>query len=395
MRKAALLLLATLLVSQAGCLGLLIDLMNREVDNLVVQKDFRPDPEFGAAQLIGRPAGPLSASQIAKIPGSIWLEFMGDGNASVGSASGFMVEFAGKPHIASAGHICLGPEYKAVYAYFSEGRERPEEVEIVFCDEILDVALLRFKNDGFRYDQYPRLGSSADLAKGDKIFTHGSPFGYEFSLSEGIIDKLDYGPNDGSVQPQVIHHSAKINPGDSGGPLYDERGRIVGMNVMGYHPSWRRDVTTIYGAIPIDDIVTVLRKAKKSGHAEHAQAGWQVYPSSGINPLDYRRKGFPAPERSGLVVWKLVSGGPAETAGLKVGDVLLSCDGRVFTSSNETARYVMFGKEPGDEMRVSVYREVRWTDDRLEKNAAGEWEYNHYPRMERKVLDLVIRLEKK
>ena len=365
-RGLSLLVALVALSSFTGCVGVMLDLMTPEYDNLVVQKDFKPDPMFGFQRCgtPGRNPEPiLTANQIAKLPGVVWLELVvGPAANMAGDASGFMVWFAGKPHIISAGHIAKGSKYKAIYAYFSEGQKQPEEVEIVVADELLDFALLRFKNADFKYDKpYPKLGQSAKTQRGDKVFPYGSPFGFEFMVREGVVSKLDSGLNTrGLKQPQIILHDATLNPGDSGGPLFNDLGEVVGINVMGLNPTagHRSAVTTISAAIPIDDVIRVLRGVKKSGYVEHLKAGWKLYDTTGLNPLNFEDKKVPRPKRDGLMVYVVDSGGPAEKAGLKVGDVLLEYDGRKPTNYNEIAQYILFEKAGGEDLLVKIYRET-------------------------------------
>jgi S1-C subfamily serine protease len=356
-----------------GCMGWVFDLLLPSPDNLIASEDFTPDPQFGAGRNERSLGRPYTAADIGKLPGIVWLELVvGPESSLAGDASGVMVEFAGKPHVLSAGHIVRGPKLKAIYAYFSEGRKNPEEVEIVVADETLDFSLLRFKDPAFRYDTYPALGDSRSLRKGDKVFPFGSPFGYDFMVREGVINKLDFGINyRGFRQPQMILHDATINPGDSGGPLFNDRGEVVGINVMGIHPGLSRSITTIYAAIPIDDVKTVLRGVKRSGYVRHPRIGWKLFDTAGLNPLNFRDKKVPKPRRDGLMVYEVVPGQPAETAGLRVGDIVLSLDGRVPPSCNEAARYILFERQPGDEVEVRVYRETHRTEPEIRPDPAG------------------------
>lgn len=385
--------LATILSLVTGCMSLIMP----NHDNLKLVEDFRPDPNFGNGQAQVMLAKPYTAKDIGRLPGVVWLEMVvGPKSKMTGDASGFMVEFSGKPHILSAGHICRGFEYKAIYAYFSEGQKRPEEVEIVAADEKLDLALLRFKNPKFSYSAYPRLGQSKNIRKGDKVFPFGNPFGYEFLVREGVICKTDFGLNYAEVtQPQIIMHDATINPGDSGGPLFNELGEVIGMNVMGFHPGMRRDITTIYGATPIDDIVTVLRRMQKSGYAEHAYIGWKLLRTNELNPLNYADLNMPEPKRSGLMIYILEPGGPAAKAGLKVGDILLLYDGSRPENYNDLAREVMFHQSPGDRVNLRVYRETHWVEDRIFRNADGNLEIAHDKKEKCEELEFNVILEKR
>jgi len=378
-----------------GCVGLIFDLLLPAQDNLVVTEGFQSDPRFGHREPERSLGRPYTAADIAKIAGVVWLELVvGPESTMAGDASGVMVDFAGRPHVLSAGHIAKGPKFKAIYAYLSEVRKSPEEVEIIIADETLDFSLLRFKDPDFRYDRYPALGDSKDLRKGDKVFPFGSPFGYEFMVREGVINKLDFGLNyRGFTQPQVILHDATINPGDSGGPLFNDRGEVVGLNVMGIHPGLSRSITTIYAAIPMDDIKTVLRGVKASGYVRHPRIGWKLHDTAGLNPLNFRDKKMPKPLRHGLMVTQVVPGQPAERAGLKVGDILLSVDGRAPQSGNEVARYVLFGRNPGDEVELKVYRETHWTEPEIKPDKAGYLTVYYKSGMKVEEIDFKVKLE--
>jgi serine protease Do len=374
------LLAALLPLLLGGCVGFVFELLAPRHDNLVVAEDFAPDPGFGSEPR--DPGPPCSAADVACMPGVVWLELVvGPESTIAGNASGVMVEFAGRPHVLSAGHIVRGPRFRAIYAYFSEGRGAPEEVEIVVADELLDFSLLRFKDRGFRYDAYPPLGRSRELRRGDKVFPFGSPFGYDFMVREGVVNKLDAGLNyRGFTQPQAILHDATINPGDSGGPLFNDRGEVVGINVMGVHPGTGAHVTTMYAAVPIDDVRTVLRGVLRSGHVGHPRIGWKLYDTAGLNPLNFRDKGLERPRVDGLMVWDLEPGGPAERAGLRVGDVVLSLDGRVFRTYNEAARRLLLERKAGDAVEVRVHRERRWTDPEIRRDEAGVLTVVYVPR---------------
>jgi serine protease Do len=395
-RTPALVLLAGFLAAQAGCLGLLMDLMQPEYDNLVPYEDFTPDPKFGLDRPQSSPTSvTFSAADIAKVEGVVCLELViGPRSNIAGSASGLMVEYGGKPHVLSAGHIAKGPKFEAIYAYFSEGRKSPEEVEIVVADETLDLCLLRFKDAGFRYASYPRLGESAALRKGDKVFPYGSPFGFDFMVREGVISKLDVGPiYRGFKQPQVIFHDATLNPGDSGGPLFNDRGEVIGINVMGIHYGGHRAVSTMYASIPIDDVKSVLRKVARSGYIEHPYMGWRVFETAGLNPLNYRDKGIPKPLVDGLMVYDVEPGTPADRAGLKIGDIIRSIDGWVPRTPNDVARHLLLERSLGDEAEVRVYREVHRTDAEIRPDKDGYLAIYYTHSMKTEELTIKVKLQ--
>lgn len=330
--------------------------------NLAENLSLNPDPTFGT-DAIDNQALEKTAKEIYKSFNVAHLELVVDLSREAGCASGFMVKYGDKPHVLTAGHVnTTNVKFRAIYAYFSQGHQKPEEVEIVVADHFLDFALLRFKDPNFIYNgPYAILGSSNDLSVGDKVYALGSPLGFRFDMTEGIVGKIEQGmDHDGIRQPEIIMHSATINPGNSGGPLVDSRGRVVGINVMGINGGislFRSSaVTTMPATIPIDDVKMVLRRIKEGGVVKHSYLGLKLWDAWNLNPLDYEQREVPVPDCDGLTVFMMVPGSPAEKAGLQKGDLILECDGKKYTRTCDIAKHALFETEPGSEIEFKVLR---------------------------------------
>lgn len=172
--------------------------------------------------------------------------------------SGVLIYRSGEYYILTAGHITQsGGKIIKISAYLKNG-VGSEEVEILGVDKDLDAAILKFKNPHFTFSgRTAILGNSSKLRVGDQVIALGTPLRIRNALSVGYVMSL---LNDDSrfVQRSLIVHQAPINRGNSGGPLLNMRGEVVGINVMFLYDD---GVWTSYPmslAVPIDDIKRIL-----------------------------------------------------------------------------------------------------------------------------------------
>ncbi len=360
-RYAALVFLVFFASTTIGC-GLLVNLLKASQNNFAENLEMPTNPEF-CALIDNWPVKDKTPEEIFKSNTIVHLDMVVNLSRQAWTASGCVIDYAGKPYVLTAGHVnTTEVKFKAIYASFSNGNDHPEEVEIVLCDRVLDFALLRFKNPNFVFrGTYADLGTSVDLAIGQTVFALGSPLGLKFSMTHGIVEKLDFGMDyEGISQPQVILHSATINPGNSGGPLMNKKGQVIGINVMGINggiSSFRPSaVTTIPGAIPIDDVKSVLRRITTGGMVQHSYVGAKVLDTHELNPLDYEQREVPKPDKDGLIVFIIAKNSPAEKAGLKPGDIILECDGKKYKDASEIAKHIILESKPGSEIEFKVLR---------------------------------------
>ena len=234
---------------------------------------------------------------------------------AAGQGSGFVVssrgEIATNAHVVTTGE---GPEAKRareVYVEFADGNRVP--ARIVGHDLNSDVALLRIEPGGLDLDPLP-LGRSRTVSVGEPVVAIGSPFGERQSLSIGVVSAIDrdirsltaFGIS-GAVQTD-----AAINKGNSGGPLVNSRGEVIGINAQ--IQSQTGDGTGVGFAIPVDLVKRVIGQLRSSGKASYAYLGVSTVP---IYPqlADH----FKLPVKSGAWVQTLNPGAPAEEAGIHGG----------------------------------------------------------------------------
>jgi serine protease Do len=202
---------------------------------------------------------------------------------------------------------------------------------LVGRDEDTDVALLQIEGDR-RFTAAP-LGDSDKVEVGEWVIAIGQPFGLSHSVTAGIISGKGRTALDMQAEPKghgywyYLQTDASINPGNSGGPLIDMRGTVVGINTM-IHSEQR--VSRVGFAIPISLIKIILPQLRKEGLLVRTWIG--VEPEA-IDPDDESVHGLPGGR--GVRVRDVRKESPAERAGLHVGDVITSFDGRAVSSDAE------------------------------------------------------------
>ncbi len=219
--------------------------------------------------------------------------------------------------------------------------------ELVGSDERSDVALLKIEA---RDLPVVRIGRSSELKVGEWVLAIGSPFDFDHTVTAGIVSALRRSlPNENYVP--FIQTDVAINPGNSGGPLFNLRGEVVGINAQIY--SRTGGFMGLSFAIPIDLAMNVVRQLKEKGRVSR---GWL-----GILIQDVTRElaeSFDMERPEGALVAQVMPDSPAERAGIRVGDVVLTFDGQPVESS--AALPPMVGATPvGKEVPVEVLREGR------------------------------------
>jgi 2-alkenal reductase len=270
----------------------------------------------------------------------------GGGNGQSGLGSGFVI--SGKGEIATNAHVVTSGEgaaiHKAdqVFVRFKDDNQVP--AQIIGFDPFSDVALLRVDPGGLTLRPLP-LGSARDLAVGSPVAAIGSPFGEDQSLSVGVISALDRSIQSltGFDTVGAIQTDAAINHGNSGGPLLDARGRVLGINAQIQTTSG--EGSGVGFAVSVDTVKRSLNQLRRDGKARYSYLGVTTAP---VFPQLAQQ--FKLPVDHGAWVQGVTPGGPADRAGLRAGD--------------QRERFQDSGYVVGGDVIVSVGgHEVRQPDD--------------------------------
>lgn len=211
------------------------------------------------------------------------------------------------------------------------------EAELLGSDERSDVALLKVDTTGLKS---VKLGDSNELKVGEWVLAIGSPFGFDYSATAGIVSALGRSLPSDSYVP-FIQTDVAINPGNSGGPLFNLKGEVIGINSQIY--SRTGGFMGVSFAIPIDTVMNVVAQIKSQGYVSR---GWL-----GVVIQDVTRElaeSFGLNKPRGALVSRVVGDSPAAAAGFKAGDVILKFDGKTVDASSDLPPIVgrtLVGKE--------------------------------------------------
>ncbi len=253
--------------------------------------------------------------------------------------SGFIVTSDGV--VLTNAHVVDGA--KQVTVKLSDHREF--KARVLGADKSSDIAVLKIDAHDLPVVQ---LGNSDQLGVGDYVLAIGQPFGLEETATAGIVSaKGRTLPGDGYVP--FIQTDAAVNPGNSGGPLFDADGTVVGINAQIYSNSGGYQGVSF--AIPINLAVQVKDQIVKTGKVAHARLGVEV------QTLDQSlADSFNLKTPNGALIAQVEPGSAAATAGLKVGDVILAFDGNPIVDAGQLSSRVGVAT-PGDKAHLDVWRD--------------------------------------
>ncbi|MBV8063123.1 MAG: Do family serine endopeptidase, partial [Nevskia sp.] len=274
---------------------------------------------------------------------------LGGGDGDLGSGpggeqslgSGFILSEDG--YILTNQHVVS--DAKEVTVRLSDHRQLPAQV--VGSDERADIALLKIDAKGL---PAVKLADMKKTRVGEWVLAIGSPFGFDYSVTAGIISAKGRNLDTEQYVP-FIQTDAAINPGNSGGPLFNLRGEVVGVNSQIY--SQTGGFMGVAFAIPIDIASKVARELKDKGKVTR---GWL-----GVVVQEVDRnlaKSFNLPKPEGALVARVLPDSPAQQAGLKAGDVLLRYNGAELVSSRSLPPLVG-DSTPGDTVTLELLRDGR------------------------------------
>jgi 2-alkenal reductase len=288
------------------------------------------------------------------------------GGGGAGQGSGFVID--GDGHIATNAHVITDgsgdkiAKAKEVYVQFSEGDQVP--AKIVGYDPNADVGLIKVDPKGLNLIPL-QLGHTGAVQVGDPVAAIGSPFGEENSLSVGVVsakDRTIEALTDFSIS-DAIQTDAAINRGNSGGPLLDAHGRVIGINSQ-IRSSGGGSVGVGF-AVSVDNVRRSIDQIRADGKVHYAYIGVSSQP---LYPQLAHKLGLPIDD--GALVAEVVRGGPADKAGIKGGtkeirfqtslaktggDVITKVNGRPITRASDFSEQIT-RFSPGDTVTLELYR---------------------------------------
>ncbi len=255
-----------------------------------------------------------------------------------GIGSGFIISPDG--YILTNAHVVDG--VKEVHVKLTDRREFTAKV--VGTDPKTDVALIKIDAKNL---PVVRVGSAKNVEVGQWVVAMGSPFGFENSLTAGVVSAKSRSlPGDGYVP--FIQTDVAVNPGNSGGPLFDMNGNVIGINSQIYSRSG--GYMGVSFAIPIDVALHVKDELAKSGHVTRGRIGVAV---QSVNQSLAQSFGLPKPE--GALVSAVADKSPAAHAGIKPGDVILAWNGTPIDDSADLPGLVA-DTAPGKHATLKLWR---------------------------------------
>ena len=252
--------------------------------------------------------------------------------------SGFIIDSNG--YILTNAHVVAGAD--EITVRLTDKREF--KAKVIGTDRRTDVALIKIDANGL---PVVKLGDPSKLKVGEWVLAIGSPFGFDNTVTAGIVSgKARSLPQENLVP--FIQTDAAVNPGNSGGPLFNLRGEVVGMNSQIY--SRTGGYMGLSFAIPIDVAMDVQNQLRSRGHVSRGRIGVVIQ-----EVTKELADSFGLAKPRGALVNAVEKGGPADKAGVEVSDIIIKFDGKAVTSSRELPRIVS-ATPPGSKVGMEVWR---------------------------------------
>ncbi len=258
---------------------------------------------------------------------------------SRGQGSGFVVSADGI--ILTNAHVVR--DAKEVMVKLTDRREFLAKV--LGFDAKTDIAVLKIDAKNL---PTVTVGKTSELRAGDWVLAIGSPFGFENTVTAGVVSAKGRSLPDDSAVP-FIQTDVAVNPGNSGGPLFNSRGEVVGINSQIYSRSGGYQGVSF--AIPMDLASKIKDQIVAHGKVEHARLGVMVQEVNQALADSFK---LSSPE--GALVSSVEKGGPADKAGLEPGDVIRKVNGKPMVSSGDLPAVISLAT-PGDKVEMEVWRQ--------------------------------------
>lgn len=266
--------------------------------------------------------------------------------SQLGLGTGVIVTDNG--YILSNEHV-TGSKYSKCYVTLENGKNYNGTV--VWSDSSIDLSIVKIDANNLKYVQF---ADSDNIKIGETVYAIGNPIGFEFrrTVTSGIISaknrtiKLEE-ENSQSYMTDLIQTDATINPGNSGGPLIYPNGQVIGINTV--------KISSAEGigfAIPINIVKPIIESYKNTGDFEESKIGIYAYDKEVIPYLETSNN---SAFQEGIYVTEVTKNGPAETAGVKEGDIITQIDDVALNTMNDLREYI-YTKKPNDEVILKINR---------------------------------------
>jgi 2-alkenal reductase len=301
-------------------------------------------------------ASQLQQAQGQQIPGLPDQQLPGQGETpsdNSGDATGNLVEYASGSgfiidadgHVVTNNHVVEGAVAFQVRYY--DGTV--ETATLVGSDPFQDVAVLKIDlADGATVPGTVSWGDSSSMRPGDEVVAIGTPYGeFNNTVSDGMIGAIDGDLNSGGGYslPNLIQHNAEIYPGNSGGPLLNMDGEVIGINVAKAYGDVNSMTDEGFNfAIESNAAKAIIDEIIANGHYARPYLGIQGQATE-----------------LGVQVMEVEEGGPAANGGLQVGDVIVGVNGENGTDPSEALDTILFERKPGDTVTLDVIRNGQMT----------------------------------
>jgi 2-alkenal reductase len=265
-----------------------------------------------------------------------------DSSVPAGSGTGFIISEDG--YIVTNWHVVTGGDSFLVILANGERRD----AQLIGSDPISDLAVVQIDGD---VPNVVSLGDSDALRPGEPVLAIGSPLGsFTNTVTQGVVSAVGR-DLEGSNYTNLIQHDAAINSGNSGGPLFNFDGEVIGVNTLGIPSQGGQVVQGIFFAVPASTVQEITSQIIETGEV--------IYPFFGISfqTITWQSAAqADLPVDNGVVVLEITANSPAAAAGLQPGDIILGLDGVQIDQRNSFSD-VLFQFEPGEEIEVTFLRE--------------------------------------
>lgn len=289
--------------------------------------------------------GIINTAQVSR--NDLFSEFFGGGGTSVQESSGSGVIISEDGYIVTNSHVVEGAT--SLKVIMNTGDEY--EATLIGADSRTDLAVIKIEADGL---VFAPMGKSSELRVGDTAIAIGNPLGQEFAgtTTQGIISGLNRSVTIENKQLTLIQTDAAINPGNSGGALVDAYGHLIGINTAKISSE---ALEGLGFAIPIDEAKPIVSELINNGYV----TGRPILGIGGRTVTEEDAKAYNL--KVGVYVTSMTPAAPAYMAGIKIGDIIVECDGQP-VKTVEDINKIKNKYKPGDELKLKVYRQKNYKE---------------------------------